>query len=144
MPFHLRLVQPVYVCRLASPYAQAPSDGISLVCNSLEDINSLSLLRIVRQLSDISRHAEDILSNIHFQASALGDRSTRLQNRISFLQHMISHLDHRRVPVRNAHAPTNKEDVRPTNLDLGGRGAAAWRASPPKGWQASLPTPSNC
>ncbi|XP_041418767.1 NHS-like protein 1 isoform X1 [Xenopus laevis] len=99
MPFHLRLVQPVYVCRLASPYAQAPSDGISLVCNSLEDINSLSLLRIVRQLSDISRHAEDILSNIHFQASALGDRSTRLQNRISFLQHMISHLDHRRVPV---------------------------------------------
>ncbi|KAE8602212.1 hypothetical protein XENTR_v10013914 [Xenopus tropicalis] len=99
MPFHLRLVQPIYVCRLGDPDAQAPRGGNYLIFNSLEDVSSYSLRQIVRQLSDLCRHAENIFSSIHFEASSLGDRTTRLKHRISFLQHNISHLDHKRVTV---------------------------------------------
>ncbi|KAM4772148.1 NHS-like protein 1 [Rhinophrynus dorsalis] len=99
MPFHMRTVQPIHVGRLGATDGQAPSSSHAQVFDSLEDVSSHSLLQIIHQLSDLSRHAGDIFTNIHRQAIALGDRSACLQQRLSSLQHTIAHLDHRKVPV---------------------------------------------
>ncbi|XP_018422830.1 PREDICTED: NHS-like protein 1 [Nanorana parkeri] len=97
MPFHLRTVQPTQVCRLGGTDGQ--TDGSALVLASLEEVSVHSMLRIIQQLSDLSRHAEDIFSSIHGQAVTLGERSARLQRRLASLHHLVSHLDHRKVPV---------------------------------------------
>ncbi|XP_077342885.1 NHS-like protein 1 isoform X5 [Lithobates pipiens] len=97
MPFHLRTVQPTQVCRLGD--TNGLRDGSALVVTSLEEVSIYSMMRIIHQLSDLSRHAEDIFSSIHGQAVTLGERSAHLQRRLASLHHFVSHLDHRKVPV---------------------------------------------
>ncbi|KAM5163236.1 NHS-like protein 1 isoform 2-T2 [Mantella aurantiaca] len=99
MPFHLRTVQPTQVCRLGDTDGQTFTDGPALVVSSLGEVSVHSMLRIIHQLSDLSRHAEDIFSSIHGQAVTLGERSAHLQRRLASLHHLVSHLDHRKVPV---------------------------------------------
>ncbi|KAM8947074.1 NHS-like protein 1 [Pelodytes ibericus] len=99
MPFHLRIVQPTRLGRLGSNNGQAPREGSTMVLGSLLDVSSHTMLLIIHQLSDLSRHAENIFTSIHSQAAALGDRSAHLQHRLACLQKAVSHLDHRKVPV---------------------------------------------
>ncbi|XP_053566641.1 NHS-like protein 1 isoform X3 [Bombina bombina] len=99
MPFPLRTVQPTYVCRFDASDGQESCKGPALIFNSLQEVSSHSLLAIIRQLSDLSKHAEDIFGGIQGEAVALGQRSAHLQHRLSSLQPKIAHLDHKKVPV---------------------------------------------
>ncbi|KAM3932305.1 NHS-like protein 1 isoform 3-T3 [Leptodactylus fuscus] len=99
MPLHLRIVQPTKLCRLRTSDGQTPRDGSKVVFTSLQEVSGHSLVRIIHQLSDLSRHAEDIFTNIQEQAITLGERSARLQGRLASLHQRVSHLDHRKVPV---------------------------------------------
>ncbi|XP_066461604.1 NHS-like protein 1 isoform X3 [Eleutherodactylus coqui] len=99
MPFHLRTVQPTKLCRLGTSNGQIPKDGTVVVFTSLQEVNAHSMLRILHQLSDLSRHAEDIFTNIQGQAITLGERSARLQRRLASLHQTVFQLDHRKVPV---------------------------------------------
>ncbi|XP_056422642.1 NHS-like protein 1 isoform X4 [Hyla sarda] len=99
MPFHLRTVQPTNLCRLGTSDGQIPRAGSALVFTSVQEVSVHSLLRIIQQLSDLSRHAEDIFTDIQEQAVTLGERSAHLQRRLASLHQTVSHLDHRKVPV---------------------------------------------
>ncbi|XP_075718540.1 NHS-like protein 1 [Rhinoderma darwinii] len=99
MPFHLRIVQPTKLCRLGTSDGQIPRDASTLVFTSLQEVSVHSMVRIIHQLSDLSRHAEDIFTNIQGQAVSLGKRSAHLQRRLSSLQQTVSDLDHRKVAV---------------------------------------------
>ncbi|KAM4043459.1 NHS-like protein 1 isoform 1-T1 [Anomaloglossus baeobatrachus] len=99
MPFHLRTVQPTKLCRLGTSDGQIPRDVSLSVFTSLQEVNVHSMVRIIHQLSNLSRHAEDIFTNIQGQAKTLGERSARLQRRLASLHQTVSQLDHRKVPV---------------------------------------------
>lgn len=99
MPFHLRIVQPTKLCRLDTGDGQIPRDGSTLVITSLQEVSAHSMVQIIHQLSNLSRHAEDIFKSIQGQAITLGERSARLQRRLASLHQTVSHLDHRKVPV---------------------------------------------
>ncbi|XP_073431824.1 NHS-like protein 1 isoform X3 [Dendrobates tinctorius] len=99
MPFHLRTVQPTKLCRLGTSDGQIPRDASISVFTSLQEVNVHSMVQIIHQLSNLSRHAEDIFTNIQGQAITLGQRSARLQRRLASLHQTVSNLDHRKVPV---------------------------------------------
>ncbi|XP_039388439.1 NHS-like protein 1 isoform X7 [Mauremys reevesii] len=123
MPFPLRTVEPLKLCRLedaggaallgpdkerARAAGGAGSGGRRrgaglLLFGSLEQVSSHSLVSLLWQLSDLSRCASDIFGEIQSQADALCRRSARLQRRLGSLRALSARLDHRRVqiPVSN-------------------------------------------
>nr|XP_005280405.1 NHS-like protein 1 isoform X3 [Chrysemys picta bellii] len=127
MPFPLRTVEPLKLCRLEDAggdallgpakagdkeRAQAAGGAGSggrrrgaglLLFGSLEQVSSHSLVSLLWQLSDLSRCASDIFGEIQSQADALCRRSARLQRRLGSLRALSARLDHRRVkiPVSN-------------------------------------------
>ncbi|KAM7172514.1 NHS-like protein 1 isoform 4-T6 [Macrochelys suwanniensis] len=125
MPFPLRTVEPLKLCRLDNAGGDAPlgpakagdkeraraagGAGSSrrgaglLLFGSLEQVSSHSLVSLLWQLSDLSRCASDIFGGIQSQADALCRRSARLQRRLGSLRALSARLDHRRVktPVSN-------------------------------------------
>ncbi|XP_075780398.1 NHS-like protein 1 isoform X3 [Pelodiscus sinensis] len=129
MPFPLRTVEPLRLCRLEDAGGDAVaaagggcgallgaaraadkeraraagSGGRRLLFSSLEQVSSRSLVSLLWQLSDLSRCASDIFGEIQSQADALCERSARLQRRLGSLRALSGRLDHRRVkiPVSN-------------------------------------------
>ncbi|XP_074804608.1 NHS-like protein 1 isoform X3 [Natator depressus] len=121
MPFPLRTVEPLKLCRLedalpgpakAGDKERARAAGGAgsgrrgaglLLFGSLEQVSSHSLVSLLWQLSDLSRCASDIFGEIQSQADALCRRSARLQRRLGSLRALSARLDHRRVkiPVSN-------------------------------------------
>ncbi|XP_048700333.2 NHS-like protein 1 isoform X3 [Caretta caretta] len=121
MPFPLRTVEPLKLCRLedalpgpakAGDKERARAGGGAgsgrrgaglLLFGSLEQVSSHSLVSLLWQLSDLSRCASDIFGEIQSQADALCRRSARLQRRLGSLRALSARLDHRRVkiPVSN-------------------------------------------
>ncbi|XP_044866817.1 NHS-like protein 1 isoform X3 [Mauremys mutica] len=119
MPFPLRTVEPLKLCRLedaggaalpgpdkerARAAGGAGSGGRRrgaglLLFGSLEQVSSHSLVSLLWQLSDLSRCASDIFGEIQSQADALCRRSARLQRRLGSLRALSARLDHRRVPI---------------------------------------------
>ncbi|KAM6460737.1 NHS-like protein 1 isoform 5-T5 [Liasis olivaceus] len=107
MPFPLRTVSPLKLCRLEEGAAAAPRDkegharrsGAGLLFGSLEEVCSRSLVSLLWQLSDLSRCASDIFGGIQSEADSLGCRSARLQRRLDSLKALVGCLDHRKVKV---------------------------------------------
>jgi len=84
MPLPERVIVPVSVCRgtLSLP-----------VPDELEGVTNGSLANIIRQLSTLSRHAEEMFGNLFHEAEGLAMRGSGLQARIDKLAVKVTQLD---------------------------------------------------
>ncbi|CAH1106629.1 unnamed protein product [Psylliodes chrysocephalus] len=86
MPLPKRVIEPVYVTRGTLPEDYPlPSE--------LEAVTNGTLANTVRQLSSLSRHAEDMFGELARDAQQLYDRSNSLQARIDRLAIKVTQLD---------------------------------------------------
>lgn len=86
MPFPKRLIEPIYVTRGTLPEElRLPSE--------LEGVTNGTLANTVRQLSSLSRHAEDLFGELARDAQQLYERSNSLQARIDRLAVKVTQLD---------------------------------------------------
>ena len=86
MPLPKRLVEPVHVARGTIPEAfPLPSE--------LEAATNGTLANTIRQLSSLSRHAEDLFGELAREAVTLSDRANSLQARIDRLAVKVTQLD---------------------------------------------------
>lgn len=86
MPLPKRVVQPVHVSRNTIP------DGYPLP-SELEAATNGTLANTVRQLSSLSRHAEDLFGELAREAHGLSARANNLQARIDRLAIKVTQLD---------------------------------------------------
>ena len=86
MPFQKRLVEPTDVCRGALP-------ADTTLPSELEAVTNGTLSNVVRQLSSLSRHAEDMFGELFREAERLAHRSNGLQLRIDSLADRVTRLD---------------------------------------------------
>ena len=84
MPLPERLIEPVNLSRgtLSMP-----------VPDELEGVTNGTLANIIRQLSTLSRHAEEMFGNLFTEAEGLAHRSSNLQARIDKLAVQVTQLD---------------------------------------------------
>ncbi|XP_014482857.1 PREDICTED: wiskott-Aldrich syndrome protein family member 3 isoform X1 [Dinoponera quadriceps] len=86
MPLPKRLVEPVHVARGTIP------DDFPLP-SELEAATNGTLANTIRQLSSLSRHAEDLFGELAREAHGLSDRANSLQARIDRLAVKVTQLD---------------------------------------------------
>ncbi|XP_067622313.1 actin-binding protein WASF3 [Eurosta solidaginis] len=86
MPLPKRSLEPVYVSR--SVYLQ---DELQLV--ELETVTNTALTNIIRQLSSLSKHAEDIFGELASDVGNISNRANSLQARIDHLSIKVTQLD---------------------------------------------------
>lgn len=84
MPLVKRTVEPIYVGR-------APLD--KQVKNELEGVVVNSLAGVIKQLSSISKHAENLFGDLMYEANSIYQRSTALNKRVEVLYQKTSRLD---------------------------------------------------
>ncbi|XP_060722357.1 NHS-like protein 1 isoform X4 [Tachysurus vachellii] len=99
MPFYERTVEPRRLCRLE---VKDGGHGTKLF-GSLDDVSSRALALLLRQLSDVSRHASDIFRGVELQAALVSQRSARIQQRLDSLHTTVHQLNPKqvKVPVSN-------------------------------------------
>lgn len=86
MPLPKRVVEPIHVARGTIP------DEFPLP-SELEAVTNGTLANTVRQLSSLSKHAEDLFGELAREAQNLHDRSNSLQARIDRLAIKVTQLD---------------------------------------------------
>lgn len=86
MPLPKRVVEPIHVARGTIP------DDFPLP-SELEAVTNGTLANTVRQLSSLSKHAEDLFGELARDAQQLHDRSNSLQARIDRLAIKVTQLD---------------------------------------------------
>ncbi len=84
MPLPERLIQPVPVSRGTLQF-QVPDE--------LEGVTNGTLANVIRQLSSLSRHAEEMFGNLFCEAEQLARRSADIQARIDRLAVQVTSLD---------------------------------------------------
>ncbi|XP_060090746.1 actin-binding protein WASF3 isoform X2 [Heteronotia binoei] len=84
MPLVKRNIEPRHLCRGALP------DGIT---SELECVTNSTLAAIIRQLSSLSKHAEDIFGELFNEANNFYIRANSLQDRIDRLAIKVTQLD---------------------------------------------------
>ncbi|XP_006826003.1 actin-binding protein WASF3-like [Saccoglossus kowalevskii] len=84
MPLIKRQVEPTHLSR------GVVSDRIT---NELECVTNNTLAGVIRQLSSLGRHAEDIFGELYNEAHSLFERSNNLQSRIDKLSDKVTKLD---------------------------------------------------
>ncbi|KAJ8010729.1 hypothetical protein DPEC_G00078190 [Dallia pectoralis] len=84
MPLVKRNIQPHHLCRGALP------EGIG---SELECVMNNTLCSIIRQLSSLSKHAEDIFGELFIEANMFYLRANSLQDRIDRLAVKVTQLD---------------------------------------------------
>lgn len=107
MPFHQRSVEPRRVSRLSARDGWRPAEENGrrrlrrpVLFSSLEDVACHTLTSIIYQLSDLSRHANDIFLGIEREAEEVFRRSYKIQGRLRSLQSEIHTLDPKKVKIR--------------------------------------------
>lgn len=107
MPFHQRSVEPRRVSRLLARDGWRPAEENGrrrprrpVLFSSLDDVACHTLTSIIHQLSDLSRHANDIFVGIEREAGEVFRRSYRIQGRLRSLQSEIYTLDPKKVKIR--------------------------------------------
>lgn len=112
MPFYKRIVNPQRVCRLNEEgfntgriyLADGKIENSKVfqppTFTSLEDVNCQTFTNILHQLSDLSRHATCIFSEIQTEAASVVHRAARLQLRLDSLENAALKLDHRKIKLR--------------------------------------------
>ncbi|TSK58155.1 Wiskott-Aldrich syndrome protein family member 3 [Bagarius yarrelli] len=96
MPFNERTVEPRLLCRLKV------KDAVhgEMLFSSLDEVSSRALTLLLRQLSDVSRHASDIFRGVELQAARVFQRSARIQQRLNNLQTTVYQLNPKKVQIR--------------------------------------------
>jgi len=84
MPLPERVIAPVAVSRNTLQFP---------VPDELEGVTNGTLANVIRQLSSLSRHAEEMFGNLFSEAEALAHRSAGLQARIDRLAVQVTSLD---------------------------------------------------
>ncbi|KAM4797087.1 actin-binding protein WASF3 [Rhinophrynus dorsalis] len=84
MPLVKRNIEPRHLCRGTLP------DGIT---SELECVTNSTLAAIIRQLSSLSKHAEDIFGELFNEANSFYIRANSLQDRIDRLAVKVTQLD---------------------------------------------------
>lgn len=92
MPLEQRVIHPIGVGRGCVPMDSAGNLAINIP-NELECVTNGTLANIIRQLSSLSRYAEDLFAAILQSASGLVVRSAALQTRIERLSVRVVSLD---------------------------------------------------
>lgn len=88
MPLPKRVVEPIHVSRGTVP----DSNEISLP-SELETVTNGTLANTIRQLSSLSRHAEDLFGELAREAHILATRANSLQARLDKLAIKTTQLD---------------------------------------------------
>lgn len=96
MPFHKRLVEPRSLGRINRGRLEVNRD----VFISLDAVNCQTLINILRQLSDLSRHASSMFVEIQTEAELVINKASALQHRLDSLQDTVRHLSHKRTTIR--------------------------------------------
>ncbi|OQR76771.1 wiskott-Aldrich syndrome protein family member 3-like [Tropilaelaps mercedesae] len=78
MPLEQRIISPVHVCRGAIPTDER-GQPLAQVANDLECVTNGSLANVIRQLSSLSKHADDLFGALFQEASGLVRRTNQLQ-----------------------------------------------------------------
>ncbi|KAH8328706.1 hypothetical protein KR067_013718 [Drosophila pandora] len=86
MPLPKRSIEPVHVAR--SVYQQDELQSVEL-----ETVTNTTLTNIIRQLSSLSKHAEDVFGELARDVANIGDRANSLQARIDRLAIKVTQLD---------------------------------------------------
>lgn len=89
MPLPKRQVDPTFVAR--SGY-EAPGNEVQ-EATDLETVTNTTLTNIIRQLSSLSKHSEDLFGELARDAGHLADRANSLQARIDRLAVKVTQLD---------------------------------------------------
>ncbi|XP_038570649.1 wiskott-Aldrich syndrome protein family member 3-like isoform X1 [Micropterus salmoides] len=84
MPLVKRIIEPRYLCRGALP------DGVA---SELECVTNSTLAAVIKQLGGLSRHAEDIFSELFTEANSFYLRMNSLQERVDLLAVKVTQLD---------------------------------------------------
>uniref|UniRef100_A0A8C9X9A2 Wiskott-Aldrich syndrome protein family member n=1 Tax=Sander lucioperca TaxID=283035 RepID=A0A8C9X9A2_SANLU len=84
MPLVKRIIEPRYLCRGALP------DGVA---SELECVTNSTLAAVIKQLGGLSRHAEDIFSELFSEANTFYVRMSGLQERVDLLAVKVTQLD---------------------------------------------------
>uniref|UniRef100_A0A8D3DU23 Wiskott-Aldrich syndrome protein family member n=1 Tax=Scophthalmus maximus TaxID=52904 RepID=A0A8D3DU23_SCOMX len=84
MPLVKRVIDPRYLCRGTLP------DGVA---SELECVTNSTLAAVIKQLGGLSRHAEDIFSELFVEANSFYLRMTNLQERVDLLSVKVTQLD---------------------------------------------------
>ena len=84
MPLVKRAVEPVYIGRTVLDRH---------VKKELEGVLVNSLAGLIRQLSSISKHAENLFTDLFNEAGSMFQRSTALNDRVQRLQERVTQLD---------------------------------------------------
>ena len=84
MPLIKREVEPILVSRV---------DIGRDIRNELECVTNYTLASIIRQLSNLGKHAEDIFGELYREAMGLSGRANTLQDRIDKLSEKVTKLD---------------------------------------------------
>ncbi|CAI5643725.1 wiskott-Aldrich syndrome protein family member 3 [Oreochromis niloticus] len=84
MPLVKRTIEPRHLCHSAVP------DGIG---NELECVTNNTLSAIIRQLSSLSKHAENVFGELFNEANTFYVRANSLQDRIDRLAVKVTQLD---------------------------------------------------
>lgn len=84
MPLVKRDIEPQYISRVVVPPG---------VRNELEFVANATLGHVVAQLSSLSKHAEDLFSELHRDTSCIFYRSCKLNERIDRLKQKIQQLN---------------------------------------------------
>lgn len=85
MPLPKRVIEPLFVARSMYQRNELPGD--------LETVTNTTLTNIMRQLSSLARHSEDIFGELARETNNMADRANSLQGRIDRLSVKVTQLD---------------------------------------------------
>ncbi|ROL45004.1 Wiskott-Aldrich syndrome protein family member 2 [Anabarilius grahami] len=97
MPFHKRIVEPRSLGRINRGRPEVNGD----VFISLDAVNCQTLINILRQLSDLSRHASSMFVEIQTESALVINKASALQHRLDSLQDTVRNLNHKRTTVQS-------------------------------------------
>ncbi|XP_072034247.1 actin-binding protein WASF3-like isoform X2 [Amphiura filiformis] len=86
MPLVKREIQPVFVSRGLDVIPKG-------ITNELECVTNCTLSSVIRQLSNLARHAEDVFAELYTEANFVFKKSNALQDRIDRLSVKVTQLD---------------------------------------------------
>jgi WAS protein family, member 3 len=85
MPLPKRVIEPIFVARSVYERNELPGD--------LETVTNTTLTNIMRQLSSLARHSEDLFGELARETNNMADRANSLQGRIDRLSIKLTQLD---------------------------------------------------
>ena len=84
MPFIQRIVDPTHVSRV---------EVHKSISNELECVTNHSLANVIRQLSSLSKHAEDMFSELYRDTTMFFKRANDLNSRVEHLRVKVTQLN---------------------------------------------------